>query len=427
MTLSSAQAKGVAIQAVRSGNFPVADAVSSAILNQDPDDADMLMVRAVLGRQVGNIEAAREAGARAYANAENPNLRFDAAILVADLYAREEKYLRSEFWLRRADQASSSPQQEQITENLFRRVRQLNPLTVQLRFTARPSNNVNNGAETLEIEIGGLPFRLNDTGQQLGGYEASTGVSLSYRLSESQTHRTSLLGELFYRKIWLDSDAKEAAPEADGSDYDYGVVIVGLQHQRLIWPDIGPSQFTGLLGQSWYGGDELARWLELSGRQSVRLDERSSLSFGTTIRTENRLDDEINDSEQLSLSVDYRRAVESGGSFGLGATFRNVWSDSATVDRFSTEVRADRAFGQIGPMVPRIRLSLQNQNYHEFTSTIDGRQDRSVTLDLNARFPDVRFYGFVPEASIRARKTDSNVDIYDRNEYSFGITAVSRF
>ena len=94
---------------------------------------------------------------------------------------------------------------------------------------------------------------------------------------------------------------------------------------------------------------------------------------------------------------------------------------------FSTTLRADRAFDQIGAMVPRIRLSLENQNYHEFTSTIDGRQDRSITLDVNARFPDARFYGFIPEASIRARKTESNVDIYDRNEVSFGITAVSRF
>lgn len=455
VALSDEQARSLALQALRTRNFPVADAVSSAILNQNPNDADMLMVRAVLAREAGDLEAAREAAARAYANSDNPNLRFDAAIMTGDLYAREEKYLRSEFWLRRADQSATSPQQQQITENFFRRVRQLNPLTVQLRFTVRPSNNVNNGAETLEIDIGGLPFRLDESGQQLGGYEASAGVSLAYRLSESQTHRTELLADLFYRKVWLDDDAKALSPTSENSDFDYRAVVVGLNHTRLIWPDLGPTSLGVLFGRSWYGENRSftttetvinpltlepeerttttdltladTRWFELSGRQAVRLDERRSLSFGARARSENRLDAPVNDNTQLALSVDYRQAAETSGSWGLGATFRNVWSDSATSDRFSTELRADRAFGQIGPMVPRIRVSLENQNFHEFTTTIDGRQDRSVTLDLNARFPDVRFYGFIPEASIRARKTDSNVDIYDRNEYSFGITAVSRF
>ena len=427
VNLSTDQARAVTVNALRSGNPGVADAISSALLAQNPDDAQMLLVRAILARQAGRFDVAQEAASRAYANSESDAVSFESALVVADVLARDEKYLRSEFWLRRADQAASNEGQERAVERLFRQVNARNPLSIQLRFSARPSNNVNNGAEELVIEIGGLPFRLSDSGQQLGGYETSVGLSLGYRLSEDATQRTEALLELFHRDIRLDSDAKDDAPDVEGSDFDYSVVIVGLRQQRLIWPDLGPTSFTGLLGQSWYGEKKLARWFELSGRQSVRLADDRVLTFGATARTELRLDGDINDSKQFGLSVDYRQAIEGAGSFGLGATIRDIRSDSATVDRFSTEIRGDRVFGQIGPMVPRISLSLQNQNYHKFTSTIDGRQDRSATLGLSATFPDVRFYGFVPEASIRARKTNSNVDIYDRNEYSFGVTMVSRF
>ena len=113
--------------------------------------------------------------------------------------------------------------------------------------------------------------------------------------------------------------------------------------------------------------------------------------------------------------------------YGFGITLRNVWSDSATVDEFATGLRADRTFGQIGPVIPSLRVRLENRNFHEFTATVDGRDDRLMTLEATAILPDVTFYGFVPQGSVRMRRTWSNVDIYDRNEFSFALTAISRF
>ena len=427
VTLTTAQAKGVAMQAVRTGNLPVADALSSAILAETPDDPDMLMVRAIVARAAGNIPVARESAARAYRLSDNPVLRFDAAMLVADTHARDENFTRAQIWLRRADQAARNDQQRAISANAYRQVARVNPFSVQLRFGVRPSNNVNNGAETTVIEIGGLPFRLDDSGQQLGGYEATAGVSLSYRLSESETQRTQALGEIYYRKVWLDSAAKEASPGSENSDFDYGTVIAGIRHQRLIWPETGPSTVTALLGQSWYGGDELARWTEISAGQVVQLDENSGLNFGINLRDETRLDNDINSSTSVGLSFDYRQTIDGAGSWGAGLAVRNVSSDSATVDLFATTLNADRRFGRVGPVEPTLRVSAENRNYHKFTSTADGRLDQSLTIDLGATWPDVQYYGFVPQASIRGRRTWSNVDIYDRNEVSFGVTLVSRF
>ncbi|MBT8460858.1 MAG: hypothetical protein KJN60_14405, partial [Boseongicola sp.] len=281
-TLSIPQARAIARQAIQTGNIALADQISSALLQRDPDDAEALLIRALSARSAGALDVAEDAAAAAYRASNNPALQFDAAIMVADLKARKEQFTRAELWLRRADNVAPDERRKEIAARAFRNVSRLNPLSIQLRFTARPSNNVNNGAETLEIELGGLPFSIDPSGQQLGGYEASAGLSLAYRLSENETQKTEALAELYFRKIWLDSRAKELVPTASGSDFDYGVVIAGVRHQRLIWPELGTSEFTGLLGNSWYGGEELARWGELQLRQTVRTSNVQQLRFGAT-------------------------------------------------------------------------------------------------------------------------------------------------
>jgi tetratricopeptide (TPR) repeat protein len=426
-TLSLPQARSLARQALQAGNIALADQLSSILLQNDPEDAEALLLRALIARRVGALDIAEEAAAEAYRLSDNPALQFDAAFLVADVKARKEQFTRAEFWLRRADNVATDDARREAARRAFQNVSRLNPLSIQLRFTARPSNNVNNGAETLAIDLGGLPFFLDPSGQQLGGYEASTGVSLAYRLSEDETQKTEALAELFYRKIWLDSEAKELVPTAKGSDFDYGVAIFGIRNQRLIWPDLGTTEITTLVGQSWYGNDELARWGELKLGQTVRQSDVQQLRFGTVIRTEKRLDSDVNSSNSIAVSVDMTRAAESGGTFGLGTTFKNVWSDSGTVDLASVALRANRSFGRIGAVQPRFTASVEQRNYHKFNSVAGGRDDTTMSLGIDVTFPDISYFGFLPQASLQARKTWSTVDIYDRNEYSIGITAVSRF
>lgn len=421
--ISIPQARELARRALAAGDIPVADAVSSAILADNPDDPQALLVRALIARGVGRIDEAYTAVVRAWRNAEIPALRFDIAMLAADIQARRENFTSAQIWLRRADQLAPDAQRRQVVGNAFRQVSRRNPLSVQLRFSARPSNNVNNGAEFSEFEFIGLPFSV---AEQLSGYEIATGVSLAFRLSESETQKTELLGDLYFRKIWLSSDAKDKEPTAKGSDFDYGVLTLGVRQQRLIWPDVGPSRATALVGQSFYGGEALARWFEVQLGQTVAQGERGALNFGATMRTEKRLDSDINSSNALGLSADVSRRIE-GGSFTYGAALKNVWSDSATTDHFATSLRASRSWRDVAGMRPTLRGTLEHRNYTEFTSLVDGREDISVSIGLDVVWPDVSFYGFSPQVSAQARRVFSNVELYDRNEYSVGLTAVSRF
>jgi tetratricopeptide (TPR) repeat protein len=425
--LSVPQARTLAHQAALQGNLQLADALSSALLAQDPDDPQALLVRAIVARGVGQLDDAHDAATRAYRNSDIPALSFDAAMLAADIQARREKFTSAQIWLRRADQVAPDAPRQQIVAQAYRQVARRNPLQIQLRFTARPSNNVNNGAETIVIDIGGLPFLLDPSGQQLGGFEASTGASISYRLSGSETQRTEALGEFYYRKIWLNSSAKAKAPDATGSDFDYGVLIGGIRHSRLIWPEIGVSRITGLVGQSWYGGDALARWGEVQLGQTVEQGERKRLNFGTVLRSEKRLDDDINSAYSLAITTEATRPATGGGQIAFGGALKNVWSNSATVDHFSTTLFASRAFDRIGAIRPSVRASVEQRLYHKFATAPGGRKDLSLSLGVDIVWPEISYYGFQPRLSLKARRTQSNVDIYDRNEYSIGVTAVSRF
>ena len=81
---------------------------------------------------------------------------------------------------------------------------------------------------------------------------------------------------------------------------------------RVIWPELGVSRVTGLIGQSWYGGDALARWGEVQVSQVVRQGDAAQLTFGSVVRAEKRLDDDINSNRSLSLSVDRAQVVGDG-------------------------------------------------------------------------------------------------------------------
>ena len=321
------QASRSGLQALSEGRPELANEISTAILARNPEDAEALFVRALLLKAVNLPDAARDASAAAWRHAKTPALKFDAAMLTADILSGQGYFTRAQFWLRRADQAAFDDARRQAVSAAFRSVRRKNPLQVTLRFSVRPSNNVNNGADTEIIDIGGLPFRIDASGRQFGGWIAETGVSLRYRLASTPKARTDFLGELAFRKVWLETGVAELAPEVRNSDYDYGVVAAGFRHQRLIWPKLGPSAVTAIAGQSWYGGAALSRWSELQLLQSVTLTRTSALRFGISGRAEKRLDESINSSTSLKASVDYLEALGTSGGYSLGLWIRNYWSD----------------------------------------------------------------------------------------------------
>lgn len=432
-TLSRTEAKVVARDALASGRPDVAGDIGVALIRMTPGDPEAHILVAAAARALGRFDLAAEGAAEAWRLASEiegdgaRRLRFDAAMIAADALARQGRYTSAQLWLRRADNLADDAERRAVVARTYRSVAAANPLSVRLRFSVRPSNNVNNGAETRIIEIGGRDFLIPDSGLKLGGVEAAADLSLSYRLAGSETSRWDALAEVYHRRVRLDDEAAETAPEVSDDDYEYTSVAVGLRHVGLFFAELGPTEVTGLVGQSWYGGERLSRWGEIDVVQRHGIGDRAELRYGLTARTENRFDNPANDAETLALSVDLRQGTETALSWSAGATVKNVWSDSGTVDQFSYGVRGGFGLGRVGPAIPSLSGSLEHRVFHKFGAAADGRRDTSAAVALTMTFPDASWYGFAPQVAVTARHTWSNVDIYDRNEIAVGLTAVSRF
>lgn len=205
-----------------------------------------------------------------------------------------------------------------------------------------------------------------------------------------------LVGDVFYRRVWLSDEAAALAPGVGGSDFEYGAVVGGLRHQLMIWPELGPSSVTGIIGQSWYGGDALARWGEVQLGQTVTRGGDAALRFGLRTRIEKRLDDGINDSRSIAVTGEYLRGLGDRSAYSIGVQVTSTWSDSATVDSLAFGIGASRSFGRLGAVEPRIGISAETRDYRKWPATPRGREDRTLGLSIDLRWPEVSFYGFTP-------------------------------
>jgi hypothetical protein len=219
----------------------------------------------------------------------------------------------------------------------------------------------------------------------------------------------------------------DKAPGVSGSDFDYGAVIGGVRQTRLIWPDLGPSQFTALFGQSWSGRHKQAYWGELRFSQLVNQTDRKAMRFGATFRDERRNGDAFSDNRALGLSVEWLRSNGNGQQTTFGVSARDTRSNSATIDSRAYSLSASRSFGRMGTVEPRLTGSISTQDFRKWFSTAGGRRDDSLNLKVDVVFPEQSLYGFVPQLTVSGRRVWSNVDIYDRNAVSLSFTAVSRF
>ena len=108
VSFNDQDARSIARKALTDGKTKTAETISSALLRQDPNDADGLLIRAHLRRASGQLDAALKNATRAWRLAERSALRFEAAYLVAGILTQQEKFTRAQFWLRRADQVAPS-------------------------------------------------------------------------------------------------------------------------------------------------------------------------------------------------------------------------------------------------------------------------------------------------------------------------------
>ena len=168
-------------------------------------------------------------------------------------------------------------------------------------------------------------------------------------------------------------------------------------------------------------------WRAIEVRQVVYQDEDRSLGLSLSARADERLDAEINSSTSQRLGARYQERFAGGKTLTFQIAANDVNSSSALVwrDEVLASLSLDRI--KIGPIEAAAGLEAVIADYPGWILTPGGRRDVSFGLSLSATYGAVSVLGFSPTVSLSARQTGSNIDIFDRQNLSVGLSFRSNF
>jgi len=334
----------------------------------------------------------------------------------------------AQWWLRRAYEHAPDQSSRQDIRALYRDVQRRNPFSLSLNFSFSPSSNVNNGNDNDIVWLGGLPFQIDIRERSYSGYRAELSVLAAYRLSESSSHRSDIMIDAFHRRVWLlDEDRLADEVDVKGSDFNFTSVSVGTRTLFNTWDGFTPAEVRWSVGQTWYGGEDLSYWGELSANQGFILSQNTLLRGAASLRRISRQDTSMNNSMRRILSFGFLHEFRSGNFSSIDLIYEKTSSESAAVDSDSVAVAAGIQISDIGNVRPSLKLTFESRYFDQWQASDGHRIDNSILASASMDLVNFDFYGFSPQVILGYRSTNSNVSIYSKNEGTIGLAIKSSF
>ncbi len=430
--LSPEDMRVAAFLSLENGQMIQAYSFSEALLQRNPNDRDALLIHSRAARNIGKFEEAKASAKQAWKLAENDEHRYSSSMLMAQALASNEQHTWSQLWLRRAVQHAPNEALEQRAIRDFRYVRARNPWLTRISFSITPDSNINNGSserssflnyELSEVLYGQpVEYQLGGSSLALSGIEYAFGLTTRYRLVETDTRAHDVIFSTDIRHYTLSSEAKSLAPGAEGNDFAFASYTLGYGHRGLNFENRGEYRVSADLGQSWYGGDEYARFGRLSVGQTYQLE--GGRKVNARIAGERQIGITRSDSDTLRGDLSYSFLLPSGSHLWTNATGA-VATSNARVDEF-TEIglRAQITFAKpLFGATAQLGIWARKRDYDFSPHSADGREDDRVQVDFTLIFNKFDYYGFNPTMRVSASKTDSNIGLYEAQRFgvNFGI------
>ena len=426
--LSPVRARATAIGALQAGKPAIAAALADALIERDPTDRDAQVIKAQAAARLGDWKAARKAAAAVWRLTDDPKQRRLAALYAARAAEAAKQYRLARFWLRRVSDLTSDPKEEAAIARRFRQLKARDPLSYSFTFSVAPSSNVNGGTTADSFNWLGLEFTPTGASKALSGYRASLGGSLHYRLRGDRNSETVAGLDLRTDSYRLSDSARQQAPEARGSDYDFALAQVGLTH-RFRRPDAPAIWSLGLqAGRTWYGHDPLSDFLAFDGNVDRPLSKDLVAGVGLNLQQQWRQDNARNDSLSYGGSVSLGRRLTNGDQVHLSLGLRQSDSASSTQDyRSATASLAWNRAKPLGPVGLDATLALEKRDYPSFALTTDGRHDLRANLSVDVVFERIEYMAFSPVMTLSAARTWSDFSFFDSSSYGVSFGLRSRF
>lgn len=436
LELSLEQAHALAVHALKSGDPGLAIQISKRILQVSPKDATAYYVIAVAHANLKQPHEGRVAAAKAYRLVKPGPGRFKTAQLAARMAYEEDRPSLAQIWLRRtAIHAQTEENIEQVGRD-YKILRQINPWTFRLNGGVRPSNNVNNGADTALNIIDGVPDNgtTPPEARALSGVIGTLDVIAGYRLHSSNTQATIVSGRLYVQRVQLSSDAKAEAPGASGSDFGSTYAEVALTHAFAVGPPAKKGvMFLGLsFGETWYADERAYRFARIKAQRTWYRNPKLQFRLLATGERRYKARYTLNDARVFSLGAEVTKTFENGDVLDLSLAQQDTNAQAQNGTYTSTSLLSSYTFSRpIGPAKLTLGMVLGFTNYKAFLFSrslgVRARKDKSAYADITLNFYKYDYAGFVPTLRIRAGKRSSNYSRFDTRELSVSLGIASKF
>lgn len=430
-SLTVGQIQQITVAAIQAGNGRVAVDASNALLERNPNQPGLLILRTEAALTANDFAGAIQFGRQAYWNARSGTQRFAAARLIALAHSRLGQDTRAQGWLRLARQDAPNDEARAEVARDFRFLRARNPLAVNLRFGVTPTTNVNNGSSVDEDEaitlFGLTGFTLDGEARALSGWEVSGSANLQYRIRNDETSATFLTASLAARTYVLSESAQEqAGNDVSGSDFSDANLSLGVTHRFVLSEGMRPTTASLSFGQSWYGGEPTARLRTVSASQPWEISpqdtfilsgfaqDQESLTGGDPIKT-------------YSVQGTWARDLEDLGNVSVSLALRDSQSDNVNADYDGIRYGVNYSFPE---PIAGFQLGL-SYSYEERDFEVTNFSPRDVdiirTASVRAVMTDIEVLGFQPVINIERTIQDSDAGLFDREYTNFGFDITSSF
>lgn len=439
--LDAAGMRQLALTAMQAGRPEVVLRLTQALLQRDPNDTMALVLRSRTMRDLGRYDEARKLAARAWPLAQTSGQRHTVALIKAQALSSSGRRGQAQLWLRRAVHEAPTPAARARAAQDFAYVRSRNPLSVQLGFSAAPSNNVNSGSQHrlmgLDEFLPGIPgadLILTDRPVDmtaLPGWVVQGNLQMRYRLNKGIYGKTYLRAGADWRTAFLGPQAQaridaylaDNPGSAVNTDFSQGGVEIGLaqRYERQNWAVSG-----GVTGSHrWQSGASAYSGLRFDLGAEYRVSPRSLIHGGLSHETRwSAATGDVN-SQIVAFQLGGVQALQNGDRLravvGLRATqasqvrntnlassLRLVWEKSEPIAGIGLD------FG----------LSAEHRSYPHDTV---GREDLSLSADVTLRLTKIEYMGFSPTVTFRAARNMSSARMFDGDELGVSLGWRSNF
>ncbi len=390
------------------GKYKEARPLLAALAADNQFPLERQFLEGLLARQTGDLpNAVKKFRAVLTDRPNEARVRFE---LARALYDQGHK-TAADYHFKLAEQSGLKlpPDVARVISGYRRAIRAQKGWSFSTQFGIAPDTNINSATTSEQIDIFGLPFRLND------GARAQSGVGQIVAL---QGQARLKLSDIYA----IDVIANASFTNYKGTQFDDLATSLS----------VGPSrQFDSLrvgigatVAQRWYGGRVLSRGYGARAFAEKQLPHGAELNVELALR---EIDNRINngyDGSQAALSVTYERPLKHQLVASIGFTAKKDFI--AQKEYASTDFGILAGLGAELPWGINAGLSLQGSQSHfgapsqNFGITrSDWRFDSQAYLGLR----NIRLLGFSPALTFSYSYNSSNIELYSfhRSRVEFSV------